>query len=403
MVEARVRAEVRALLREPWERFVAGVEARARRLGGEEAVDWQEMAAIERGWGHPRSSWKVSHDLGLSLEREVAHLARGPKDRRVRALGCILDGTPTDDWGGEALRRALWARRWGLPGGGASRERLKGAALRRALVWMAESHRESCSSAAQRWWRAAARAGDVKSAACVAYALERRKRYREALPWSRQAALGGDTCAAVNVGYALFYGRGVRRDRRAAAAWYRRAATSAGARSLDRATRLDAAAAMANLGRMYREGEGVPQSWPTAIRWFTRAARRGSKEGAHILAGIYGGEAGSRAKPALELRWLRVAARRGCSDCVCALGVHAWNGRHIRRNRPRAMRLYERAAKAGDRWAMYLMGRAYREIDPPRRNLEASRLWLRRAAGKGVKEAARLLRKRPAAEVAARP
>ncbi len=329
--------------------------------------------------------------MGQALE----NLARGPRAVRVRALAAIFDEDAPEEWGGAELQRKLWSRRWGLHGRARSEERLAGEALRSALRWMADSYPSHTRRAAVRWCERGAAAGDGDAAGWVAYAHAEAGRQADAVRWYRRAVELGDATSAIKVGYALFYGEGVRRDRAQAAVWYRRAAQGPGARSRDRGERNDAAGAMTNLGRMYRKGEGVRQSWPTALRWFTRAARLGHRDGQNFLWKIYDGDEGLPPRHALALRWLRKAAANGDVDAVVRLGVHLWNGKHTRRNRPRAMRLYAQGAERGNRWGMYLLGLAYREIPAPRGDLNLSRRWLRRAAARGLKEARRALKAHP--------
>jgi len=340
------------------------------------------------------SAWLASihRDSEREFRRALRDLAGPRVAHRVRAYATVFDSGPATRHGPAAPLRNLWQRRWGLGPATTARVRLQGEALRRALRWMGESYRTYTEPGAQDWYRRAAEAGDGDAAGWVAYAHAEAGRRALAVRWDRRAGELGNATSALNVGYALFYGEGIRRDRAQAAVWYRRAALGSGSRSRDKWVRHDAASAMTNLGRMYRKGEGVRKSWPLAFRWFTRAAHCGSSDAANFLAQIYDGNEGPPPRYRLALYWLRKAAARGDVHSIVSLGVHLWDGKHTRRNRPRALRLYAQGADKGNAWGTYLLGLAYREIDPPLRDLKLSRVWLRRAAARGLKEARRALR-----------
>lgn len=407
MSSTRRRSGMQRLLRAPWARFVAELERHARR----------EARAAMRGWERrkaragPRSvpSRAVCREMLRDRRRTLDRLASASAQQRLRGLAEVFD-LDAGPWGGAGLQRRLWARRWGLEGVRAGDTGQGSVVQRMACEWMAESYARWLAPASLPWYERAAALGSALAARRRAWAYDeriqagkaRRGDEAQAVRWYKRAVELGDTTSANEVGVACFYGRGVRRDRAAARRWYEIAARGPGARSRDEATRLDTATAMTNLGRMYRKGAGVQQSWRQALRWFKKATWLGSPQAAHQLARYYSGKDGPRAQPRRQLAALELAAVLGCADCRRSLGVLLWNGQRVPRDRARALVLYAQAAEAGDAWGMHLLGRAYREIDPPRRDLEASRLWLRRAARRGVEEAARLLRERPAAKGTAR-
>ena len=395
-----MRTEVRRLLQQPWPLFVVGTRERV----------LQRPATGEARWQAKRNA-NVARDAALA--REIRKVLGGWKRIRtqlasrrsldqVRVFAQMFEGAE-DDWGGEALQRKVWIRYWGLTPGSPGAMPLSKPAACAAIQWVVDSYPGWLHAASLPWEERLAALGSVEAAQHLAWACSERlktgrSRLRDraaALRWYKRAFELGDTSSATNVGFAYFYGKGVRRDRQVAAQWYRKAALGRGVRSRDEATRMDSAAAMANLGRMYHKGQGVRQSWPAAIRWFTRAARLGHRDGQNFLWKIYDGDEGLPPRHALALRWLRKAAAKGDVDAVVCLGVHLWNGKHTRRNRPRAMRLYAQGAEKGNGWGMYLLGLAYREIPAPRRDLKLSRRWLRRAASRGLKEARRALKAHP--------
>ena len=89
------------------------------------------------------------------------------------------------------------------------------------------------------------------------------------------AAEGGDTYAKVLLGEMYETGRGVKRDYKAAAKWYKEGADS------------DRAEAMVALGEMYRTGRGVPQDYAEAKRYFDLAVERYNYWGYRGLGRLY--------------------------------------------------------------------------------------------------------------------
>ena len=84
----------------------------------------------------------------------------------------------------------------------------------------------------------------------------------------RAQAEQGDAVAQYNLGYAYHNGEGVPQDYSEAVKWYRRAAEQGNA------------GAQLNLGVMYSNGEGVPQNYREAYIWFSLAAANGHKKAA---------------------------------------------------------------------------------------------------------------------------
>ena len=91
--------------------------------------------------------------------------------------------------------------------------------------------------------------------------------YEEFLPLAK----AGNTDARYWLGVMYEIGQGVPQDYAEAAKWYRKAAVQG------------LAEAQNNLGVMYREGEGVPHDHVLAYMWWTLAAVQGSEQAAKNL------------------------------------------------------------------------------------------------------------------------
>ena len=80
---------------------------------------------------------------------------------------------------------------------------------------------------------------------------------------TKELAEGGDAEAQNNLGFMYYYGEGVPQDYKEATKWYRLSAEQGNAM------------AQYNLGNSYYNGEGVPQDYKEAVKWQRKAAEQG--------------------------------------------------------------------------------------------------------------------------------
>jgi hypothetical protein len=137
----------------------------------------------------------------------------------------------------------------------------------------------------------------------------------------------------------MYYeGKGVPRDRKTAAEWFRKAAEQGDADAQYR------------LGVMYLKGDGVPQDRIEASVWLSKAAeQRDAKTRAGYVLGAmhdYGEGVPRDSRKAAEL--YRKAAEQGDSDSQYALGVMYFNGTGVERDKQEAVRWFRAAAAQGN-------------------------------------------------------
>ena len=104
--------------------------------------------------------------------------------------------------------------------------------------------------------------------------------YTTAMRLWRPLADQGDPYAQTNLGRMYANGQGVPQDYAAAASWYRKAADQ----GID--------TAQTNLGRMYDIGQGVPQDYAAAASWYRKAADQGDVYAQYNLGILYRGGPG---------------------------------------------------------------------------------------------------------------
>jgi len=71
-----------------------------------------------------------------------------------------------------------------------------------------------------------------------------------------------------------------------------------------------------NLGLLYLDGHGVPQSSAEAANWFRRAAEQDYPQAQHNLGAMYGSGQGVKRDYVQAYKWLNLCAAKGNSGCV---------------------------------------------------------------------------------------
>ncbi|MBZ5606852.1 MAG: sel1 repeat family protein [Acidobacteriia bacterium] len=71
-----------------------------------------------------------------------------------------------------------------------------------------------------------------------------------------------------------------------------------------------------NVGLLYLDGHGVPQSPAEAVKWFTRSADQDYTEAQHNLGAMYGSGQGVKRDYVQAYKWLNICAAKGNAGCV---------------------------------------------------------------------------------------
>ena len=124
---------------------------------------------------------------------------------------------------------------------------------------------------------------------------------------TKKLAEGGDKIAQYNLGVKYYFGEGVPQDYKEAVKWFTKAAEQGDAK------------AQYNLGNKYRKGEGVPQDYKEAVKWFTKAAEQGDADAQSNLGGMYLFGNGVIEDYVTAYAWLSVAKANGNANSAKAL------------------------------------------------------------------------------------
>ena len=107
------------------------------------------------------------------------------------------------------------------------------------------------------------------------------------------------------------------------------------------------AVAQYNLGRMYYDGQGVPQNFAETLRWFRLAAGQGHAGAENSLGALYLAGQGVEQSTAEALRWYRLAAEQGYAIAQHNLGSIYITGRYMPPNFAEGANWFRRAADQG--------------------------------------------------------
>jgi len=105
--------------------------------------------------------------------------------------------------------------------------------------------------------------------------------------------------------------------------------------------------AQVQLGEKYIRGEGVPQNYTEAYRWFAKAAERGNPAGQYRIGQMYAQGLGVLRDDAEAVRWYFLSAEQGYPDAEYELGEMYMDGRGVLRNEAEAGKWYRKAAEQG--------------------------------------------------------
>ena len=119
-----------------------------------------------------------------------------------------------------------------------------------------------------------------------------------------------------------------------------------------------------NLGSLYDKGEGVPQDYAEAAKWFRRAAEQGNAIAQNNLGMLYYEGNGVPQDYAEAVKWFRRAAEQGDANAQFNLGVMHSNGKGVPQNYWEACVWFALAAANGHQQALEYMSEDAQWLSP---------------------------------------
>jgi hypothetical protein len=126
--------------------------------------------------------------------------------------------------------------------------------------------------------------------------------------------------------------------------------------------------AMAMIGNMYHDGQGVPKNPAEAVKWYTQAAAGGNRGAQYSLGGMVEEGEGVPKNLARAAQLYEASARQGMPEAQFALGLSYELGEGVARNRRTAIYWLDQAGKQGDGRAKWYADWLSRPDTPQFRN-----------------------------------
>jgi hypothetical protein len=417
-----------------------------------EAAKWNRLAA-DAGEADAQARYGHQLAMGTGVEQDLAAAERYFRSSAQQdfalgqaALGILLAGGYAGAQAREEEARS-WLEQAAAKGNSAAQYwlgqlKLRGAALteqarkegikllRRAAAqgqtgamyglgmtyWRGDGAKPDMS-AAETWMRRAATKGNIVAKRSMAQLLLERSTDNgvEAAAWLLEAAQAGDRQSAALLAELFLRGHGVRRDLVEAARWLGAAGGEArpeafvllasfhaqgvggpqnlasAAEWLHVAAQRGSIAAQFNLGSLHWQGKGVPRDPVEALAWFSKAAQAGNVQAAFYLGLLYADESCALHSYPKAAYWFRRARDGGHGLGLCNLALLMLQGKGVRRDVSRAIRLLESGAASGCVQAAELLFSLYSTGEQLAESTERAVAWLRRAVALGSRDAALLL------------
>ncbi len=147
------------------------------------------------------------------------------------------------------------------------------------------------------------------------------------------------------------------------------------------------------LGSMYFEGRGVPQVYSEAFKWFSLAAEQGYAAAQNSLANMYVDGKGVPKDYSKALKWVRMAAEQGDADAQNNLARMYALGRDVPKDYSKALKWVRMAAEQGNAVAQNGLGKFYSNGHGVAKDYVQAHMWYNLAAAQGH-EAAKKSRSR---------
>ncbi len=141
------------------------------------------------------------------------------------------------------------------------------------------------------------------------------------------------------------------------------------------------------MGAMYHEGQGVPQDYAVALKWYRKAAEQGLAEGQFRLGLMYHHGEGIEHDYAEAVKWYRKAAEQGLAKAQYNLGVMYHNGDGIEADYDEALKWCRKSEQQGLAEAQYSLGVAYYFGQGVPQDYTEAAKWFLKAAEQGYAEA----------------
>lgn len=137
------------------------------------------------------------------------------------------------------------------------------------------------------------------------------------------------------------------------------------------------------LGVKYVTGNGVPQDFNKAFKWFQKAALQGHAVAQHNLAYMYGTGKGTPLDDNQAFEWYQKSALQGFSGSQYEIGERYLLGNGVPQDFVNAFNWLQKAALQGDAQAQWRVGAMYRNGRGVAKDSSKAFEWYQKAAAQG--------------------
>ena len=137
-----------------------------------------------------------------------------------------------------------------------------------------------------------------------------------------------------------------------------------------------------DLGAMYDNGEGVPQNFAEAMKWYRKAADQGHATALLNLGVMFTIGHGVPQDYAEAMKWFRKAADQGDASAQYNLGGMYYKGQGVRKDYAEAVKWFGKAADQGEAIAMRNLGVMYESGEGVRKDYVMAHMWFNLAASR---------------------
>lgn len=137
-----------------------------------------------------------------------------------------------------------------------------------------------------------------------------------------------------------------------------------------------------NMGKLYRDGDGVEQNDEKAVECFATAAEKGQKYAMEALASMYLEGRGVDQDSDKAIEWYLKAAQNGETDALTKVAEIYRYGKGITQEASKAISYYKQAAEKGDIGALVNLGSMYENGEGVEKDIHSAVTWYRKAAAK---------------------
>lgn len=143
------------------------------------------------------------------------------------------------------------------------------------------------------------------------------------------------------------------------------------------------AEAQNNLGFLYWSGEGVPQDFKSAFKWYSKSADQGLAGAKYNLGILYDEGQGVTQDHQKATELFLVAGKDGFLPAQCKLAVRYMMGKGVSQDIKKAFEWYSKAAVQGDVDSQYNLGRMYDVGEGVEKDARKAVEWYSKAAFQG--------------------